>query len=238
MTWSYLKLFSRRKLNWFLFGGLIFFQIVETGGSSIEGNIGLIFMYLRKIEIFTLLFTPVFCFWNYSAYQVCSEVKCLVRMGSPFSYTVWYLRLSLLNSLMYVFFSNFICITVNLIKLGGISGISNVLILSLLQFIYYVNCALVYFLVVTNLHDKQPLGFLAVVFYGALDLMGYQLSFLYIPWFYISVSYVVGFPEYLSNQTLFLKSFAVLLGTCLALYGLCAILIEKKDFMEWGKSRG
>lgn len=238
MIWSYLKLFSRKKLNWLLFAGLIFFQIVEIGGNSIGVNIGEVLMIARSVNVFALFLTPMFCFWNYSAYQVCSEVKFLVRMGSPFSYTVWYLKLSLLNSFMYVFFSNFICITANLLKLGDISGISNVLILVLLQFIYYVNCALVYFLVVTNLHDKQPLGFLAVVFYGVWDFIGNQFSFLYIPWFYISVSYVVGFPEYLNNQLLFLKSFAVLLGTCLALYGLCAILIEKKDFMEWGKSRG
>lgn len=207
-------------------------------GNNRDENIGVIFMQARRVENFALFLTPMFFFWNYSAYQVCSEVKFLVRMDSPFSYTVWYLKLSLLNSLMYVFFSNFIFITANLIKLGDISGISNVLILALLQFIYYVNCALLYFLVVTNLHDKQPLGFLAVVFYGVWDFIANQFYRLYIPYFYISVSYVVGFPEYLNNQLLFLKSFAVLLGTCLALYGLCAILIKKKDFMEWGKSHG
>lgn len=237
MIWSYLKLFSRKKLNWLLFAGLIFLQIMDFGNNRDE-NIGVIFMQARRVENFALFLTPMFFFWNYSAYQVCSEVKFLVRMDSPFSYTVWYLKLSLLNSLMYVFFSNFIFITANLIKLGDISGISNVLILALLQFIYYVNCALLYFLVVTNLHDKQPLGFLAVVFYGVWDFIANQFYRLYIPYFYISVSYVVGFPEYLNNQLLFLKSFAVLLGTCLALYGLCAILIKKKDFMEWGKSHG
>lgn len=235
VTKEYLKLFIKRKINWGLLTSLIVLQILELFEIYSQGSLIEFFITHRNLNIFALFLTPIFCFWNSSAYQVCSEIKCIVHMGSPFSYAKWYAKLSLLDSVLYVCFSNILLILGGIIVFKESETLGYIIILLFLQLVFYLNCAMLYFLVVTNLRDKFYLGFLIVVLYGLLDFIGQVLS-LFIPWLNISTSYAVGTFEILNNPLLFVQNFSILLGTYFTLYVISAILIEKKDFMEWGKS--
>lgn len=234
MTKEYLKLFTKRKMNWGLLTALIIIQILGIWQGYSQENLIAFFISQKNLNIFAFFLTPLFCFWNSSSYQVCSETKCVVRMGSPFSHAIWYLKFSLSASVLYVLFSNIVTILAGIIVLKEIITLGYVFILMFFQLIFYLNCAAIYFLVVTSLHNKFYLGFFAMVLYGLLDFIGQVVS-LYTSWINISTSFVVSSLEQLSNPFSLMQNFSVLVGTFLALYVTNSFLIEKKDFIEWGK---
>lgn len=235
MTREYLRLLAKRRVQWLFLVSLLVIQGTECLNVPYGENAAEAFMSIRNINKFGLLFTPLFCLWNTPVYQVCSETKLTVRMGSPFGYIACYARLSVVSSLLYVVLCNCIAVPRALIFAGNTLGGEKLLLLLFFQLLFYMNCSLIFYLVSVISGGKTYLGFFVVVTYGMLDYVG-SVFFSNLPWFFISTSYIVCSPEVIQSPPLLLRNFSVLTGTFLCLILIGFFVTDKWDFMEWGKT--
>lgn len=237
MSREYLRLFYKHSINIVFIGVLLLVQgLLLSSGVRPESALDLM-LAQKSLSTYAMLFTPLFFFWNAPVYRLCSETKLVVRTRSPFAYLGLYTRLSLLSSLLYVVVSNCVTVAGVFVIAPSAEGGERILLLLLFQLIFYVNCALLTFLVVSLLHKKLYFAFLAVVLYGLIDYVG-SAFLLFEDWVGISTSYVVSYPEEIRSLPLLVKNFSVLAGTLLCLFVIAALVTDKKDFMDGGKAHG
>lgn len=235
MNRGYLKFFSRRWIHYILLGALIIVQILQIVQGLHMDNFVYQYLSQRTLNMFALFLAPIFCFWNLSAYTLCTDVKWILRADSPFACVALYARFTLLHALLYVFFSNFVLVGYGLIVFQPVKEIGYVLLLLFFQLVFYLNCAWIYYIVMILCKDKSYLGFLAITVYGLWDYAGEMLA-AYGKWVNIATSYVVCSPEVLGSVPELFFNFSVLAGTyvCLAVAG--AWLTGSRDFLDWGKA--
>ena len=234
MIQEYLKLLTRRRINFLYLGILLVVQGLQLVGGIHEDNAIYEFMALKGLNVFALFFTPIFCFWNASAYQLSSETKLVVRMGSPFSAMAFYIKLALISGFLYVVFSNCITVVGAIIATETVGKWGILFILLFFQLVFYINCALLYFITMALLQNKSYFAFLIVVFYGLWDYIGSLL--MDEPWLNISTSYVVCSVKDISSIPLLLRNFSILMGVCLALLVIGLYVTDKRDYLDWGKA--
>lgn len=228
MSKDYLRLFVKRKWTLVMLSALLLFQLFQlTQGIRMENGV-YEYLSLRRIQEYCLLFVPVFCFWNAPAYTWCSETNRMLRYGSPFRAAIQYLRFSLINTLLYVLASNLVTLAWIFATEGSASWFRYILILLLFQLILYLNCSLLYFLVMTGFHQRIFFGFLAVVLYAVWDLIG-EIPSLYGRWFSISTSYVASAPEALVSPPVLIVHLLILAGTGAVLLSAGMLVSERTD---------
>lgn len=235
MNREYFKFLYKRRIYLVYFSALVIVQILQCMTALRQENPIYQFISMRKNNIYALFLGPIFCFWNLPAYTICSDIKWVLRAGSPFRCAALYGRFTALHSLLYVFCGNFIIIGYCFFSYSSIKGCGFLFPLLLFQLLFYLNCAWIYYLVMILCRDKAYMGFLAVVLYGVWDYAGEVLAS-YGKWVNIATSYVVCSPEVLGSVPDMFFNFSVLAGTyvCLAVAG--AWLTGSRDFLDWGKA--